>query len=429
VLDAEKSIIRFRVQKRVAVSCSLALLVIVIINVCVGIIVRGFSLKNTLLEPSVWVLFTLSVVCSITSLKDWRVFRITHVLVFLGYPFFHTLLAELSPYDTSSLVWSIYGIILGVQYRLLQRKFWRIIGVYLACFLVAKIYSVARSPYFAIHAAPGVIIIVTLFTYLFWIVFAEELEQYSEANVKLNNERHNNQIFVEFGKSIAGVIHNLKSVMMSIQGYSDLLKITDKRDWDSIVDLQKRSSERMLAMINNFNVAVRSYQNAEPQVIHLNHLLSSAIEVLKGNDVLRQRIRIKMELSEPDTIRAVPMAVMQIIDNLVTNAAESMSNTGRFDLTARTLWQSEWVLLQVADQGVGIGFCADCSPRECFRCNHFQIGRTTKSQGTGIGVIYVREEIKKIGGDIKIDSVLDEGTTVTLFFPRVDEPQIEEEPS
>ena len=408
-----------------AVSCSIALLAIVVINVLVGILVRGFTLKNTLLEPSVWVLFVLSAVCAVTSLKDWGVFRITHVLVFLGYPFFHTLLAEISPYDTSSLVWSIYGIILGVQYRLLQRKFWRVIGLYLACFLVAKMYSVSRMPYFAIHAAPGVIIIVALFTYLFWIVFAEELAQYSDANVKLNVERDNNRIFVKFGKSMAGVIHNLKSVMMSIQGYSDLLRITDKGEWDSIVDLQKRSSERMLAMINNFNVAVRSYQNADPQQLHLNQLVASSVEVLKGNDILKHRIRIKMELSEPDTIRAVPMAVMQIIDNLVTNAAESMSDTGRFDLVARTLQQDEWVLLQVSDQGVGIGFCAQCATRDCTKCRHFRIGKSTKSEGTGIGIIYVREEIAKLGGDIKIDSVLDEGTTVTLFFPRADESLVE----
>jgi signal transduction histidine kinase len=232
----------------------------------------------------------------------------------------------------------------------------------------------------------------------------------------LQAERNANLIFVKFGKNIAGVIHNMKSVMMSFTGYSELLDSKDPETVSHVIELQQKASEHMLEMINNFMTAVRSYQRAEATLVHLNQLVSSSIEVFKGNQDLRKRVKINVQLKEPDTILAKPIEIMQIVDNLVKNAAESMLSSDRYELWVRTFPRDEEVVLQVQDQGRGIPFCASCENQDCMNCKEFAIGKTSKTDGTGIGVMFVRQIVKEMGGSLTFVSKVDEGTTVSVYF-------------
>ncbi len=408
--------IRYQIQRRVALSSSIAITLIVVLNVIVGLTVRNFRLTELLFHPSVLVLAALAVLCLITALKDLTAFRIIHVIFFLGYPLIVILINDESPYDISFLTWSIYGLILCIQYRLLHRRLFHFIAAYVVMFVLVWVYESAQYPEFTLHTAVGAAVLLSLFVYLFWVVFAEELREYVRANDMLQKERNSNLIFVKFGKNIAGVVHNMKSVMMSFSGYGDLIDVHDPENIRRIMDLQKRASDQMLQMINNFMTAVRSYQKAEVSLVHLNELVVSSAEIFKGNRLLRNRSKIHFELDEPDVISAKPMEIMQIIDNLIKNAAESMMDTSRYDLYIRTGLTDGKVYLQIEDNGTGIDFCSGCKKADCMKCKEFTIGKSTKPDGTGIGIVYVREILGEMKGDMKIESAPDRGTVVTLTF-------------
>ncbi len=417
MIESDMRAIRFGMQRRVGLSSCIAVTSIAILNVVVGLSVRKLPFTELLVNPSIFVLLLLAGVCLITSLKDWVAFRVIHVVVFLGYPLVATLAFDESPFDLSFLTWAIYGLILSIQYRLLRKRLPHFIAAYMTVFLVMKVLESARYPEFTFHAAVGSVILLLLFAYLFWVVFAEEIREYVRANDMLQLERNKNLIFVKFGKNIAGVVHNMKSLMMSFSGYGDLIDVYDPDSIQRIVDLQKKASVQMLHMINNFMTAVRSYQRAETAVIHMNELVEGSVEVFRGNRVLKNRSKIHLELDDPDLITAKPMEIMQIIDNLVKNAVESMLDTDRYDLYVRTGSRDGRVYLEVEDEGTGIGFCAKCTRRDCMKCREFAIGKSSKPDGTGIGIIYVREIIKELGGGMKIESVPGQGTKITLYLP------------
>jgi signal transduction histidine kinase len=44
---------------------------------------------------------------------------------------------------------------------------------------------------------------------------------------------------------------------------------------------------------------------------------------------------------------------------------------------------------------------------------------TTKSKGTGLGLAVCKKLMKEAGGDVTVTSRLGEGSTFTLFFPRL----------
>ena len=249
------------------------------------------------------------------------------------------------------------------------------------------------------------------------MAFAEEIREYTQENTALREERDRNKVFVRFGQNIAGVVHNLRSVLTSVDGYIDLLRMGTDDDKERLLVLQRRSTRRMHEMIGNFMGAVRSYQREEHQRVSLNDLVRSSVEMLRGNPARTHRLKVETELSTPDVIVAAPMEAMQVIDNLVANASEAMQEGDGYLLVFRTIPDGDRVRLSILDEGGGISFCSGCVRNDCLRCPQFEFGKSTKEAGTGVGMMYVRQILRESDGGLEIESRPGEGTTVHVLFP------------
>jgi signal transduction histidine kinase len=96
--------------------------------------------------------------------------------------------------------------------------------------------------------------------------------------------------------------------------------------------------------------------------------------------------------------------------NLLLNAAEATPEGGRIAISAAKLTYVESVEIRVTDTGCGI-------PPEVLG-HVFEPFFTTKpGRGTGLGLSISHAYVKSHGGDMRVDSVLDRGTTVTLTLP------------
>jgi len=112
-------------------------------------------------------------------------------------------------------------------------------------------------------------------------------------------------------------------------------------------------------------------------------------------------------------IVADPRAFKQIVLNLVSNAIKFTERDGRVTVSARI--ERDRLLLSVRDTGVGIA--ADDLKR--IGDPFFQAGKTyqRRYEGTGLGLSIVKSLVKLHGGEISLDSKLDEGTTVVVALP------------
>lgn len=120
-------------------------------------------------------------------------------------------------------------------------------------------------------------------------------------------------------------------------------------------------------------------------------------------------VEVVKEFDDVPEILCAPSKINQVFINLVTNAVQAMDNKGT--LTIRTRAVEDWVEVDIADTGCGI-------PAE----NLSKIMDpffTTKpvGQGTGLGMSIVSKIIDDHGGTIRVDSVVDEGTTFTIRLP------------
>jgi two-component system sensor kinase FixL len=98
--------------------------------------------------------------------------------------------------------------------------------------------------------------------------------------------------------------------------------------------------------------------------------------------------------------------IMQALLNLIKNSIEATPRGGK--IAVRASADANTVTIQVADTGSGIPIGVDI----------FQPFATTKSQGTGIGLVVVRQIVTAHGGTITCSSDEGKGTTFTVSLPR-----------
>lgn len=112
---------------------------------------------------------------------------------------------------------------------------------------------------------------------------------------------------------------------------------------------------------------------------------------------------------EPDLVALVdPDPLRQVLVNLITNAYEACEEGDRVTVSGRAGPDGR-VELEITDTGAGMG------PETAQRA--FEPFFTGKAHGTGLGLAVVRRIIDTHGGDIRIDSEIGRGTTVTIELP------------
>lgn len=108
-------------------------------------------------------------------------------------------------------------------------------------------------------------------------------------------------------------------------------------------------------------------------------------------------------------ISCYPDELVQVWNNLISNAIQAMNNKGQLTITIKNL--GERVQVSIADTGCGIP--------EKIQQKIFEPFFTTKKagEGTGIGLELVSKIIEKHRGNLEFESKVGEGTTFTVTLP------------
>jgi two-component system, OmpR family, sensor kinase len=133
--------------------------------------------------------------------------------------------------------------------------------------------------------------------------------------------------------------------------------------------------------------------------------------LLRGMQLVRMEARVE---AEPDLFAtADPDRLLQVLTNLVTNAVRHAGSQATITLRARR--EGEWVLLQVADDGPGIG--PEELPHVFDRMFRGARARTDTSGGAGLGLAIASSLTQAMGGDISVASEPGHGATFSVRLP------------
>lgn len=186
----------------------------------------------------------------------------------------------------------------------------------------------------------------------------------------------------------------------------------------SFLRVANANGMRLLKLVNDLLDLIRleeGKQVLELQPLKLNQLLEGQVEAVSHYAQLKG-VSVEQNLCEQDvTLVGDQPAFERIFINLLGNSSKFTEKGGK--ITVATTVKDDWVLVEVADTGVGIP--EDELPNIFDRFHQVDASTTRKYQGTGIGLALVKELTEKQGGEISVESKLGQGTTMRLRFPLV----------
>lgn len=225
---------------------------------------------------------------------------------------------------------------------------------------------------------------------------------------------------------VSMVSHELRTPLTSIRGSLGLIlggvagELPDQARM--LLDIAYKNSERLITLINDI-LDVEKIESGRIdfnlQALELTPLLTQAIAT---HQTYGEQFQVQFVLTEavPCQVKADPDRLMQVLANLLSNAAKFSPAGSTVEVSAQYLTiDPPWVRVAVRDHGPGI-------PPE-FMSRIFQkfaqadSSNTRQKGGTGLGLSISKAIVERLGGRIGFETAPNEGTTFYFDLPLLTE--------
>ncbi|QHI70711.1 sensor histidine kinase [Tichowtungia aerotolerans] len=211
----------------------------------------------------------------------------------------------------------------------------------------------------------------------------------------------------------ASLAHDLNNLLMSLSGLVEGLKGRERND-SFLVNMRKlleEGIENLARMARHMAASTKQLQTQETEKIALSSALPQIVELIRKHPNVRTcSLKITGDTNVPLTLH--PRLLEQAVINLVVNAAQATGKRGKIELALK---QEENVLfLEVHDNGPGI----DAETAKAV----FTSGFTTKTDGTGLGLLSVQAFASSCKAEITIGKSHLGGAVFRLAIPLPEAP-------
>lgn len=236
----------------------------------------------------------------------------------------------------------------------------------------------------------------------------------AEAEETLESERLNALTMLA-----AGVAHEIGNPLNSLDIHLQLLgrklrKLPpgDRKPLEENLSTAREEIQRLDMILKQFLHAVRpTTPHRERKDLH--EILHETLKLLEP-ELESRKITVQLDLAESMPPAMVdPGQFQQAFYNLIRNAYQAVPcDEGHITLRSRV--NDFEYIISIEDNGTGI------SPEHMGAI--FEPYRTTKSSGSGLGLLIVRRIIREHGGEIAIESEENRGTRVLIHLPHTERP-------
>ncbi|MDX2070389.1 MAG: ATP-binding protein [Haliscomenobacter sp.] len=279
-------------------------------------------------------------------------------------------------------------------------------------------------------------------TYIFGIVFLaltisffkSSYEEDREALIQTTErlERSQEEILQEKEKAekaeraktefLANMSHEIRTPLNSIIGTADLLNETEltprQQEYLETISI---SSRHLLGLVSDVLDMSRIDQGRlflESQDFQLTSLMDSTLKLFSNEPKISKKqltLNLQIAPNTPENLRGDAYRLRQVIVNLVSNAIK-FSNTGTIEVkVAKKAVQVPGkicIVFEVKDHGVGI---AEEDLPKLFRpFSEIKTATQHPFKGAGLGLAITHTIVTMMGGEIKVESHLNQGSTFTF---------------
>jgi len=203
-------------------------------------------------------------------------------------------------------------------------------------------------------------------------------------------------------REIQSLVHDLKTPLTSIQGLAGVIAISDQQE------LVKKHAHYISNMVDKMNTMINELlQDDSRQIITIRELIEYAVAHVPELDGIAE---FHLMIRDDSLVQVNKIKVARAIINILENALEAVeADRGCITVLVEKI-ERRRVSIAVIDNGQGF--------REEQSTLIWEIGFSTK-ESSGLGLPFVRDVIKKNGGQIGIGNNLDGGAKVVITLPEV----------
>jgi signal transduction histidine kinase len=230
------------------------------------------------------------------------------------------------------------------------------------------------------------------------------------------------------------VSHDLRAPLVNVMGYTSELEqaglVVDREitraeksrkvdphviaaireDMPEAIGFIRASTEKMDRLINAIlKLSREGRRRMTPELLDMTRMLQGIADSVRHQT---EAAEATVEVGSLPNIESDRLSMEQIFGNLIDNAVKYLdpARPGRIEVTGHQ--DRGWVTYRIADNGRGI------SDRDHERI--FELFRRSGRQdrpGEGLGLAFVRNSVRRLGGEIAVESELGKGSTFILKFP------------
>lgn len=228
------------------------------------------------------------------------------------------------------------------------------------------------------------------------------------------------------GQLTGGVAHDFNNILSIILGNLELLRqgIGSRKDLRDLVDPAIGATKRGAGLTHHL-LAFSRKQSLKPQETDINDIVLDLTNLIKRT--MEETIEVAPNLhSELWHILIDPNELQNALLNLALNARDAMPDGGQLSITTANIELDQqfadthpymnpgsYVTVTISDTGSGM------APDVMERVVEPFFTTKEVGKGSGLGLSMVYGFVKQSGGHIEIASQENQGTTVTLYFSRV----------
>ncbi|RBP00849.1 ATP-binding protein [Rossellomorea aquimaris] len=377
---------------------------------------KGFTFKFFLMNLAI-LLFTMifPVVYSSGYVYDFKVIPIILAFLYGGKKVgFSTFIALLVMGWFTHHVWiflvvnyAIYGVLLIPLSKWYKRLSWKNKLILISAFYL--FVPVTRTLFLLQNNELEQLPLVASSTLIIWItliltiyLIENRLEQ-----VRIKKELIKAEKFNVVSELAASVAHEIRNPMTTVRGFMQLLqRETLTKEQKSFIDISIQELDHAQDVINQY-LSLAKPQTEEYEVFSLTDTLNESVDVMSTYAVMNS-IKINKNMEDGLMIKGMKIEVKQVLLNLLKNAIEAVKENG--EITAAAHVQKDGrIMIVIQDNGVGM-------PPEQLKV----LGRpyySTKEKGTGLGLTVSYQIVKRMKGEIQVESEPGQGTVFRVFLP------------
>lgn len=216
------------------------------------------------------------------------------------------------------------------------------------------------------------------------------------------------------GELTAGIAHEINNPAAVILGNMDLLQASlgeNSAEVEEEIELIVQQVYRIRALVNNLLQYSRPGEYTQSMSpLNINQVVEDTL-LLVRHTLEKQNLEVKLSLHAKSSAEANVQQLQQVFVNLVMNAANASQSFKNIHIRSHDWYEDhvlKGVVVEVEDSGMGIA--DEILP------HIFDPFFTTRDNGTGLGLSVSYGIIRRYGGDIRVHSVLGQGSTFSVYL-------------